>query len=68
MLDANGCPEGLVAAALKDPLWKPRAYVPKFPRRLLHTHSPSREYTQGWRGVPSTPRFATPERGTLRTR
>lgn len=32
MLDANGCPEGLVAAALKGPLWS-YAYIPKFPRR-----------------------------------
>lgn len=32
MLDVNSCPEGLVAAALKGPLWS-YAYVSKFLRR-----------------------------------
>lgn len=61
MLDANGRPEGLVAAALKAPLCS-YAYVPKFLRcccrsRVLSPNTPGR--------IPYPP--VDSERGTLRT-
>lgn len=56
MLDVNSCPEGLVAAALKGPLWN-YAYVPKFLRRC---------YIRVLTDTPAA-LYSSVESGTLRT-